>query len=142
MKLVNKLIEQRLFHYAISGGTAFTIEYGSFLIFYYEFHLSAVLANTISFSLGLVTSFLLNRFWVFAHDKQKKKMVHQMSLYLVTGLFNLIITDIMIHFIVKAGVPAFIAKILLVIIVAFWNFFIFKRIIFMQQKTDMSINKS
>jgi putative flippase GtrA len=128
--IIHKIKEKRLIHYVIAGGAAFTIEYGSFLILYYHFHVAAVTANTVSFILGLITSFMLNRLWVFGHKKQHRRVAHQISLYLMIAGINLIITDVVIHFLVQAKIPAFIAKILLVILVACWNFVIFRKIIF------------
>ncbi len=133
-ELAKKIIEKRLAHYVISGATAFTIEYGSFLILYYSLHVHAVVANTISFSLGLLTSFLLNRLWVFGQSEHNMQVTNQLSLYLITGLINLLITDVAIHFLVRAGIPAFLDKVGLVILVACWNFIIFKKIIFAHKK--------
>jgi len=129
-QIIQKIRDQRLLHYATSGSSAFAIEYSSFLILFYHYHITAVIANTVSFVLGFTTSFILNRLWVFGQKEQTKQVLHQISLYLVIAFINLAITDIAIHFLVNAHVPAFIAKIILVIIVACWNFIIFKKIIF------------
>jgi putative flippase GtrA len=135
-EFAQKIIEKRLIHYLVAGGTAFVVEYGSFLVFYYGLHMSAVIANTISFILGLATSFTLNRFWVFGHKKQNRRVSHQLSIYAIVGGANLLITDTAIHYMVHAGIPAFIDKILLVMLVACWNFVIFKKFIFAHKPED------
>lgn len=129
-KIIRKIHNQRLFHYVFSGSSAFLLEYGSFLIIFYHFHLTIIFSNTISFVLGFITSFILNRIWVFGHKEQNKQVIHQISLYLIIACVNLTITNIAIHFLVDASVPAFIAKIMLVILVAIWNFGIYKKVIF------------
>lgn len=135
--MVNKVLafmKTRMFRYIIAGGTSFVVEYGSFLMLYYGGHLSAVMANTISFILSLITSFSLNKLWVFKSEQQDRHVAHQLVLYACVAAFNVVMTDIIIHWLVGVRVPAFAAKMLLIILVAIWNFFVFQKLIFKTQK--------
>lgn len=123
------MLEKRIIHYGISGFSAFIIEYGSFLILYYALKLPVVLSNTLSFILGLITSFTLNKNWVFGHTVHTRTFYNQFLVYLSVAVVNLMVTNLAIHILAKY-IPAFVAKILLVLIVACWNFVIFKKIIF------------
>lgn len=129
-----KIVSKRLLQYIVAGGSSFTVEYGSFLALYYMAHTTEVVANTISFILSLVTSFTLNKLWVFKSERQTHRFSHQLILYGCVATVNVIVTDIMIHFLVGAGMPAFVAKMILIVLVATSNFFVFKKLIFKPQQ--------
>jgi putative flippase GtrA len=129
-KTFDSVINERLVRYVVAGGSAFVAEYSSFIILFYILKWAPVYANTLSFVLGLATSFTLNKFWVFGKDSQQRQSHHQFVMYSVLALINLIITNIAIDHLIKSGVPAFVAKIVLIMSVACWNFLIFKKIIF------------
>ena len=137
--MVNKLTEfmhTKVFRYLVSGGTSFVVEYSSFLALYYLFSMSAVGSNTISFILSLITSFSLNKLWVFKSNSQSRQTSHQLVIYAVAAGCNLIITDFAIHWLVGIEVPAFAAKMLLIIAVACWNFLLFQKLIFKATPTS------
>lgn len=115
--------------YLVSGGSAFAIEYSSFLALFYIFSIGAIMANAASFLMGLVTSFLLNKTWVFKGSHHKSTST-QLAMYVILALINLIITSIAIDYLIEVGAAAFLAKILLIIVVAGWNFIILKNFIF------------
>lgn len=127
---VRSFMKTRAFRYLVSGGTSFVVEYGSFLALYYIGHQSAVVSNTISFILSLVTSFTLNKYWVFKSEQQARQVSHQLVIYSIAATCNVIVTDLAIHWLVNVNVPAFIAKMTLIIAVACWNFLIFQKLIF------------
>lgn len=114
--------------YLIAGGSAFASEYILFLILFYYISTSVSLANAASFALGFMVSFLLNKFWVF--QAKEAENTKQLLIYALIATFNIFITSIAIEFLVSSGAPAFIAKIGLIACVAFWNFALFKYIVF------------
>lgn len=131
--MVNKLrtlTKKKAVRYLISGATSFAVEYGSFLALFYIVHFTPVVSNTISYILSLVTSFTLNKYWVFAHTQQRRQVSHQLAMFSVMALFNLTVTDIAIHVLVDMDVPAFVAKMILITAVAAWNFLLFQKLIF------------
>lgn len=136
MNFLHKLIDNRIVHYGIAGGTAFVVEYGSFLVMYYVMRWLVVLSNSLSFTFGLITSFTLNRKWVFGHLTHKSKTSHQFFAYLLVALANLLITNIAILFLAKS-IPVYIAKVLLILLVACWNFVLFKKVIFKPETQDL-----
>lgn len=123
-----------LIRYVIAGGTAFCVEYGTFYVLYYGFHWRLIIANGSSFLLGLLVSFMMQRFWTFASkDKSySKHMKHQAILYFLLSAFNLGVSTLIIETLVHASLRPFIAKFGTQLIIAVWNFFILKRIIFTQ----------
>lgn len=128
--LAKQVVESRVLHYAFAGGAAFTVEYAAFLAIYYILSVPPELANIVSFALGLITSFTLNKLWVFGHQEQDVNGKSQAALYALLALVNLALTTLGIHLLVEHDVPAFIAKLVLIVLVAGWNFIIFRKIIF------------
>jgi putative flippase GtrA len=96
-----------------------------------------VLANTVSFTLAVLSNFTLNRYWTYPESRTKRKRVQlpQFIVVSVVGLLlnNLILAlthtpfDKLLDFIqsmpesIDGYVPA---KIVATIVVLFWNFFI------------------
>lgn len=117
---------ERIIKFIITGSVAFGIEYVSFIFLVYLVDSNLVVSNVVSFSLGLVTSFLLNKNWVFKNKEKSKK---QPILYLALALFNLTVSTLIIGTIGKFIEPAII-KIIMVILIAVWNYFIYKYFIF------------
>lgn len=96
-----------------------------------------ILANTISFSLAVLSNFTLNRYWTYPESRVKRKRVqlpqftvvsviglilNNTILALTTPIFNwLLATMPFIHGSINGYMPA---KILATVVVLFWNFFI------------------
>lgn len=96
-----------------------------------------ILANSISFSLAVISNFTLNRFWTYPESRAFRKRIQlpQFTLVSVAGLLinNLIFTASLPLFERLLGVLQFLpvaidayvpAKILATVVVLFWNFFI------------------
>lgn len=96
-----------------------------------------VLANTISFSLAVLSNFTFNRYWTYPESRSKKKRV-QLPQFAFVSIAGLLINNIilallegpfdtlmpMITFLpvtVEGYIPA---KIVATIVVLFWNFFV------------------
>ena len=95
-----------------------------------------VLANTISFTLAVISNFTLNRYWTYPESRSKRKRVQlpQFTLVSVIGLAinNLILAlttplfDQLLSLLpISIGLGGYIpAKMLATIVVLFWNFFV------------------
>jgi putative flippase GtrA len=113
--------------FLISGSVAAGTEYAVFLILHGS-GLKLVLANVISFCCGLVVSFLLNKHWVFSHKSNGSR---QFAAYTTVALINLLISSaILVVLVNKIHIPAFIAKFCVMLLIASWNYVIFKKLIF------------
>ncbi|HET6446363.1 MAG TPA: GtrA family protein [candidate division Zixibacteria bacterium] len=96
-----------------------------------------VLANTISFTLAVISNFTLNRFWTYPESRSVRKRV-QLPQFTVVSIAGLVINNIIFALsvplfdrlisafdIVPTAIEAYIpAKILATIVVLFWNFFV------------------
>ncbi len=96
-----------------------------------------IVANTISFSLAVVSNFTLNRLWTYPESRIQKKRI-QLPQFTVVSVAGLIINNIILALTrplfdslieVLAFIPEriegyMLAKILATLVVLFWNFFI------------------
>jgi putative flippase GtrA len=117
------------------GGLAFVGEYLSFLLIlsYASPENRLLVAQTLSFCMGLAISFSGNRLYTFKqHSAPYHHAVHrQLFAYSMLALANLILSNIAIHLLTqKAGLNSAVAKIIVMLMVVLWNYVIFKKYIF------------
>src|SRR4051812_46508882 len=84
-----------LWRYLVAGGLSATLEYGSFLLAFYLWHAPVVAANTISFVVGLLISFMLANFWVFP-GRHRHNAWLQAAMYLSLALFNVTVSSVIL----------------------------------------------
>ena len=96
-----------------------------------------IIANSISFSLAVLSNFTLNRLWTYPESRNKKKRI-QLPKFTVVSVAGLVINNIILAltrplfnnlletlaFIPENIEGYMLAKILATIVVLFWNFFI------------------
>lgn len=126
---------KRIISYGVIGVLAFTVEYGSFtiLIHVLKGSMSLLSAQSLSFCLGLVTSFTGNRLFTF--NTKDRDYVHsvsrQMGSYMILALVNLCLTNVVIFVLVHhTNIGAQVAKLIVMLMVVLWNFLIFHKLIF------------
>jgi len=142
--MINKqIIDKPLTRYLVVGGAAAISEYGSFLLLFMVFNVWLWLANAVSYALGLLTSFWLNRLWVFRHKQKvyQKKLNHQFVLYVTMASVNLFLTLLIVAYLKHLGVKPVVGKLLAMAITSIWNFIIFRSFIFMHQDTPKSVKE-
>ena len=117
--------------YLISGISAFSVEYASFIALY-KLSEALLFSNAASFFFGFLVSFGAQRYWTF-HEKNKAyrhRSSHQLFMFVALALVNLTISSVAIALLRSMGIQAFVAKVLVMILIAGWNFLIFKHGIF------------
>ena len=96
-----------------------------------------VLANTISFTLAVISNFTLNRFWTYPESRSVRKRV-QLPQFTVVSIAGLLINNLIFAIsvpifsrlittldIIPDSFEAYIpAKVVATIVVLFWNFFV------------------
>ncbi len=112
--------------YVFIGLLAFAVEYGSFYLLVINDRAAVLVANVLSFCLGLVIAFLLNRAWAFSHHEYSKKATHQFGFYSGLAIFNLFLTVVIVAVLNWMGVQPTIGKLIAMIITSSWNFVLLK----------------
>ncbi len=123
----------KFLRFLISGGTAAAIEYTTFLLLEWSMQSDSLLLNqTLSFLAGLITSFLLNRNWVFKSNGNGRT---QFTKYLLLAGINLAIGNLVIATLVEhLGLAAEVAKILVMALIAIWNYALLSVLVFADGK--------
>lgn len=148
---INPKEAERFAKFLIVGTLGFIIDFGTltFLIEVvnlpslvgentpFSLFTGVILANTISFSLAVLSNFTFNRYWTYPESRTKKKRVQlpQFTLVSVIGLLiNNAIFALTLYFfdrlspqitVLTFTMGAYIpAKMLATIVVLFWNFFV------------------
>lgn len=120
--------------YGLIGILAFAAEYSSFILILELFSTQNInIAQTISFCIGLLTSFAGSRFYTFSDEtvlyRHGKKT--QFTSYIMLAIINLILTNLFMYTLIQyLGVVFWIAKLVVMISVVAWNFTILNKVIF------------
>ncbi len=129
-----KVLSPQLLKYLIAGGSAFATEYLTFFLLFKTFDAQLYVANSLSFCAGLIVSFSLNRAWAFRKDSFRLKKQHQLASYIGLALCNLLLINVIIGVLQAAAVPALVGKVIAMMTIVVWNFFIFRLFIFAETK--------
>ena len=110
-----------IFRFGTVGGIT-TI--GDFLIFTFltvGLDVATIAANLISYSCGIVASFVLNRNWTFSHNKTSGSVTGQGVRFLITNLTGLGISTVLVGLLATI-LPRPAAKLTSIPIVFVWNY--------------------
>lgn len=120
---------KRIGKFLVSGLLAAAIEYATFLLLIAAVsNIQLVVAQTLSFLMGLVVSFILNKRWVFGSNRATS---HALRDYLLLALTNLLLSNVLLILLGKF-LPVVLAKVIVMACVATWNYAIFQKFIFRQ----------
>jgi len=128
-KVIQKGLSKSVLRYLLIGGTASVTEYISFLLLLRVLNYPVIVANGLSFCLGLAVSFILNRLWTFPGIFHKRT-THQLALYVSLALINLLLTLGLVGLFRLMGINPLVGKLIAMAITSLWNFIIFKQFIF------------
>ena len=125
------------------GFTTFLIDVLVTSVLYSFAHLPAYLASAVGFLSGFFFSFPMNRKKVFRHtDKDRFGIKTQILFYICLSIFNLLVTSALVEGIVYLGINIAVAKVLVTGLIAVWNFFIFKFVVFSKDSKSSSSTES
>jgi putative flippase GtrA len=133
---------KKLLKFLAVGATNTLIDFAILNLLVQVVHLALLPANSISFSIAVINSYLLNKYWTF----QDKKPIYltQFSLFFIISLVGLGLSNLMMHFGSRA--IAFLlpdltftwqynlAKIASAAVVLIWNFGAYQYWVFYDRK--------
>ena len=133
-RLIRQVKTSTLLRYIIVGGTSYAIEFTVLLLLVHVLHFNTTLAVSIGFWLGLVISFLLQKFLAFKNtDTRARRLTIQTVYYALLVLFNYGFTLLFVH-LLEPFIDLSIARSLALIITTAWNYIIYKKVIFTEVK--------
>jgi len=135
MRIQKKLLKE-LTYFGIVGGLTFLTDLIVTTALYNLLHFPAFLASGIGFSSGFFFNFPLNRKKVFRHSQDDRYPFRlQIIFYASLSVFNLFATSLITDLLVTTGhLRIAYAKIAVTVLIAVWNFLIFKLFIFSKRK--------
>ena len=132
---INPKEAERFSKFLVVGGIGFVVDFGTLTLLKELFQTPTLIANTISFSMAVVSNFTLNRYWTYPDSRQKNlatqlgqfSIVSMMGYVINTGLLWWLETpfDKLLEPIEFAAGRGYIpAKMVATVVVLFWNFFV------------------
>ena len=120
----------QLLRYLLSGLFCAGLEYSVFQLMHQILSLSLIVANTIAYALAFIFNFLITKFLVF-NAPQKSSARYQFLAYSLLVAFNYTLgTWLLVYLVESWHFQAGLSKIFSMGVVAVWNFFIYKKVVY------------
>lgn len=109
--------------FGVVGFTGVFVDFGFTYVCKEWFKIQKYLANAIGFSIAASSNYYLNRIWTFrSHNPE---IAVEFSRFFFISLIGLLISTLVIYLLVtKVKMNFYLAKLLAIIVVTFWNFFV------------------
>jgi len=119
----------QFFRYITVGGIASLFDIGLLYLLTDSFGVYYLISAAISFLAGVIVNYTLSRLWVF--DRNRYSFVPEFSVFFLIGMVGLGLNELILYVFVEFFSLWYIfAKIISVIVVFCWNFFLRKKILF------------
>lgn len=126
MERLGKTTRQAIAYVAVGGGTAL-LELVVFQGLYALSPLGVVGSNVIAVIIATICNFVLNGTTTF---KTCSNWIRSAILYTLLFLFNTTFSTLTIGWLINAGAPSLMAKLSTMICIVVWNFFLYKKVVF------------
>ena len=109
--------------YLVTSAIVSSVDYVSFWLFFNPFHASLFAATAVAYVAGLITSYVLNRYWVFQHNAAGEQFTTSVFRYGTLLLVNFFITYLLLLVMQDwLGISPFIGKFVVWTFFIFWNY--------------------
>lgn len=125
--MIAKVFEWRVSRFIVAGGFVALFEYVMYALIYLGSD-NPVVSQVGSYLMALCVSFIINKFWVFkAKGANKESLIKYVFLAVLNSILGALLTYLMIE---QLSLNPFVVKILLMILIATWNYVILSKYIF------------
>jgi len=125
---LKRLWAKSFLRYLVIGGTAYITEIASLLLFTNAFKWSSVLAVAVSFWIGFIIAFTLQKFVTFNnYERSVESLTKQVVGYSALVLWNYFFTLITVA-LISDSVPVYITRTFCIIAITSWNFIIYSKL--------------
>ncbi|UTX51392.1 GtrA family protein [Candidatus Saccharibacteria bacterium TM7i] len=129
--LIKTLLANTAIRYLLVGGFSFVFEIFVLWLLSERLSTTTTVAVGVSFWIGLIASFLLQKFFAFnSGNSKKEKVFKEVFFYAVLVLFNYLFTLIFVAYFTPLIDNIYITRGVALAITVIWNFFVYKYIIF------------
>jgi putative flippase GtrA len=124
----------QIIRYFISGGIAATVDFGLLYLLTEFLGLYYLLSAVISFSVGLLITYLFSVTWIFNQRRISNRWI-ELLVFSVIGVVGLLLTYLFMQYFTEViKLHYMLSKVLTTIIVFFWNFLTKRFILFTGKK--------
>jgi len=116
--------------YVLSGLSSLLADYATFVTLRNVFNLHLSLAVFSGMLVGLVLGFVLNKMWTFQSNAHAHKTTKQIVIFALLFAFNATFTYLFVLALRNVEIPETAGKLLAMVFITLWNFFIYKKFIF------------
>jgi putative flippase GtrA len=103
---INELLKRRGFRFLIVGGINTVVGYGAFAFFVF-FGLQYLIANTLATIIGVVNSYVWNRFFTFkSKNNAMNEMIRFASVYLISYCLGMLLLYVIVGYLKMNVYPA------------------------------------
>ena len=123
--------------YLVTGGLAFAVDYGFFVLCYDNFGWHYLLANLVGLVAGLVINYIMSVVWVFSECKRvlENKKTAEFGIFAIVGIAGIGINQLLMYLMVgNFDWNAKVSKIVAAALVLMWNFGARKLMLFRERK--------
>ncbi|MFZ2226237.1 MAG: GtrA family protein [Candidatus Moraniibacteriota bacterium] len=123
---------EKTFHqflrYLVAGGMATGVDLSVLFVLYQLLHINYLVAAAISYACGILTNFTVNVLFVFESTGRIKK---EFIIFVSVGAIGLLWTELILWTLSdKLHIPVMLAKLVAILFVLNWNFFMRKKLVF------------
>lgn len=122
------MFNSKLVRYLLVGGTSFVVEISSLYVLHHVAHLSPTISVAISFWIGFIVAFVLQKTVTFRNkDTKAKDLSAQLLLYSMLVLFNYVFSLSMVYAFSDIA-PVIAIRTFTIIAITAWNFILYGKI--------------
>lgn len=125
-KLWREVIKGSVIQYLVTGIVVFYSDYLVFWVAYSLKNWSIVQAQAVAYVVGVVTNFLLERYWVFKHQTKNEPVRKETGRYVVILIVNYFLTVAILELLESFGISPLWGKYAAAFFFTFWNYVVFR----------------